>query len=78
MNRTPRRGSESEFQVDRCSGHLEVGATRENQGGDGTECDNDSTHHLHVDSLPPSRKKAFSHFLISSFSPQGDIAESIG
>jgi hypothetical protein len=78
MNSDPPRGVRSEFQVDLCSGDLEVSATRENQGGDGTECDNDSTHHLHVDSLPPSREKALSHFLISSFSPQGDIAESIG
>jgi hypothetical protein len=48
-----------------------VSATRENQGADGTECDHDSTHYLHVDSLPPSRGKALSHLLINSSVPRG-------
>jgi len=56
------------------SGNPEVSATRENQGADGTECDHDSTHYLHVDSLPPPRGKALSHFLINQSVPRGTVA----
>jgi len=73
----PPEGVRHRFPAD-CSGDLEVSATRENQGGDGTECDHDSTHQLHVDSLPPPLGKALSQLLHLQLSPQGDNALSIG